>query len=508
MKNRLLFFVDFLLVFVSAIGAYAIRENFQPSEMWIVAFIPYWVISTVGIMVGFLVFRTHRSVWRFASVPELSSIVKAVTLGIAVAVLAVFILTRLDHVARSVPLIHWGLAISLLVAARLASRRFSGSGARSSRDASVEQPVYVLVVGLNQVSELYLRCVSDLSGGQIAVAGLLSENPADRYRTMRSCEVLGSPADLVAIITRCALHGQPIGKIVVTEPIANLSGETRQALADCGRGGSVEIDYFERRLGFRPRFTLVAGMDISNDNVAERPAALPVPGQGAIAGGWSVRAYRFFKRAFDISGALLALTVFSPLVLAVCLLVMIDLGRPLTFWQVRPGMNGRPFRLTKFRTMGPAHDGFGDRIADADRTSRLGTFLRKSRLDELPQLVNILKGDMSFVGPRPLLPVDQPRDMAARLSVRPGLTGWAQINGGRDLSIERKNELDLWYVANASMALDFRILRLTAYFLIAGNVTNEKPSNGKTDAAGEMAQHRAKPPTGRAIRARVEVAGE
>ena len=143
----------------------------------------------------------------------------------------------------------------------------------------------------------------------------------------------------------------------------------------------------------------------------------------------------------------------------------------MTFWQQRPGKNSRPFKLYKFRTMADAHDRQGRRIPDEQRSSAIGNFLRQTRFDEFPQLYNILIGEMSFVGPRPLLPVDQPEGDKTRLLIRPGLTGWAQVNGGRTLSVNDKTALDIWYVKNASLWLDFKILMRTALFVLRGERT-------------------------------------
>jgi lipopolysaccharide/colanic/teichoic acid biosynthesis glycosyltransferase len=180
------------------------------------------------------------------------------------------------------------------------------------------------------------------------------------------------------------------------------------------------------------------------------------------------RQYWRVKRILDFAGALTVSIATAPLMLLVALLVWLDVGRPVTFWQQRPGRRGRPFKLFKFRTMAAAYDRCNCRIPDEKRSSPVGRFLRRTRLDELPQLYNILVGEMSFVGPRPLLPVDQPEGNNTRLLVRPGLTGWAQINGGRDLSIADKTALDMWYVKNASLMLDALILLKTVSFVLKG----------------------------------------
>lgn len=170
------------------------------------------------------------------------------------------------------------------------------------------------------------------------------------------------------------------------------------------------------------------------------------------------------KRTFDFTVALTALIVISPVVILLALLVRLFLGAPVLFTQVRPGLHGKPFTVYKFRTMTDAKDAAGALLPDDVRLTPFGLFLRRSSLDELPQLLNVVKGDVSLVGPRPLLmdylPLYSP-EQAKRHLVRPGITGWAQVNGRNAISWERKFELDVWYVEHQSFLLDMKILFLT-----------------------------------------------
>ena len=170
------------------------------------------------------------------------------------------------------------------------------------------------------------------------------------------------------------------------------------------------------------------------------------------------------KRLFDISVSLSMLIVFLPLLAVLALIVRWRLGRPVLFSQIRPGKGARPFRMYKFRTMLDATDPDGKPLADAERLTPLGRFLRSTSLDELPGLWNVLKGDMSIVGPRPLLmeylPLYSP-EQARRHEVRPGITGWAQVNGRNALSWEEKFALDVWYVDHRTFRLDIKIMALT-----------------------------------------------
>jgi sugar transferase EpsL len=170
------------------------------------------------------------------------------------------------------------------------------------------------------------------------------------------------------------------------------------------------------------------------------------------------------KRLFDFVVAAVATIIFSPIVAVVAVLVWINLGTPVLFRQLRPGLHGHPFTLLKFRTMIDAVDSSGSPLSDGERLTAFGRFLRRSSLDELPELYNVLRGDMSLVGPRPLLMEYLPlytAEQARRHDVRPGLTGWAQINGRNAIGWDEKFAFDLWYVENSSLSLDLKILWLT-----------------------------------------------
>jgi sugar transferase EpsL len=170
------------------------------------------------------------------------------------------------------------------------------------------------------------------------------------------------------------------------------------------------------------------------------------------------------KRLFDIMLSFSALLMLSPVIVILAILVRIKLGSPVLFNQNRPGLHGTAFHLFKFRTMTDARDAEGILLSDADRLTPFGKWLRSSSLDELPTLWNILRGEMSMVGPRPLLVEYLPlysQRQRRRHDVKPGLTGWAQINGRNALSWEEKFELDVWYVDHASFTLDLKIIWLT-----------------------------------------------
>ncbi|MDI7277431.1 MAG: sugar transferase [Anaerolineae bacterium] len=172
------------------------------------------------------------------------------------------------------------------------------------------------------------------------------------------------------------------------------------------------------------------------------------------------------KRVLDVLMAVVVLTLLAPLMVALAVLVLARIGPPVLFGQRRPGLGGKPFTLRKFRTMTDARDASGNLLPDAERLTPLGRFLRRTSLDELPELFNVLKGDMSLVGPRPLLMEYLDRytpEQMRRHDVLPGITGWAQVNGRNALTWEDKFALDLWYVDHQSLWLDLKILALTVW---------------------------------------------
>lgn len=177
----------------------------------------------------------------------------------------------------------------------------------------------------------------------------------------------------------------------------------------------------------------------------------------------------WIKRGIDIAASVLLLIVLSPLMLTLAVLVWRKLGRPVLFRQVRPGLHGKPFVMYKFRTMTDARDAQGNLLPDSERLTPFGKWLRATSLDELPELFNVLKGDMSLVGPRPLLMEYLERytpEQARRHEVKPGITGWAQIHGRNALSWEEKFKLDVWYVDNWSLWLDLKILWRTLWIVL------------------------------------------
>lgn len=204
------------------------------------------------------------------------------------------------------------------------------------------------------------------------------------------------------------------------------------------------------------------------------------------------------KRFLDIIVSILTLVLLAPVLAVVAVLVGTRLGRPVLFSQVRPGLNGKPFRMVKFRSMTDARDASGDLRPDAERLTAFGRWLRSTSLDELPEIWNILKGDMSWVGPRPLLmsylPLYNERQRR-RHEVRPGITGWAQINGRNAVDWPERFELDVWYVEHRSLLLDIRILFATIHKVVRRDGISAAGEATMTAFAGNHSPTCATPPS-------------
>ncbi|MGP9635796.1 sugar transferase [Psychrobacter sp. AOP3-A1-26] len=195
------------------------------------------------------------------------------------------------------------------------------------------------------------------------------------------------------------------------------------------------------------------------------------------------------KRLFDITAATTALVALSPVYAITAYKVSQNLGSPVLFKQTRPGLNGEPFEMVKFRTMLNAFDEQGNPLPNEQRHTKFGNFLRSTSLDELPELWNVLKGEMSLVGPRPLLLDYLPlynEEQARRHNVRPGVTGWAQINGRNTISWEDKFKLDTWYVENQSLLLDLKIIFMTLKKVVIKEGVNSNESVTMTRFTGSI----------------------
>ncbi|MER2606181.1 MAG: sugar transferase [Siculibacillus sp.] len=461
--------VDAGLIVASTILAHLFRMNFEATLSQVEAISTYAAVTAVVAVPITVFFGLDRSIWRLTSMVDYIAVANAVVATVIAATIVDFFVDRLNDVPRSLPFLQAILAIGVLVGSRVLvrmihrrrrSRRRPVDGMPASVAATHET---VLIVGLDRLADLFVTSVAELGEGRVEIVGIVGETRRHTGRTLSKLRILGSIEEIAPVLRDLEIHGVFVDRIVVTIPYKRLPEVTRLTLSEIEESTRIRVDYFTDWLFSRP--------PRRSSPADARPPAPSAPLAVDLA---AVRDRPFWriKRLIDTIAAAVLVVTLAPIMLLVAFLVAVDVGLPVTFWQRRPGRDGRPFRLFKFRTMRAAHDRDGRRLADEERTSRIGALMRKTRLDELPQLFHILLGEMSFIGPRPLLPIDQPEDATVRLLVRPGLTGWAQVQGGRAVSPEEKSVLDEWYVRNASFRLDLEIVLRTIPMVLIGERYN------------------------------------
>lgn len=473
MKVFSLYFTDAFVILASTILGFVLRENFVITEQRLFELTPYFAATFTSATIFAPIFGVSRFIWRFSAMPDylrLTGLMVAVTIG---SVAIAFAINRLDGVPRSLPFLQFDIALTFLIGLRVLYRlHHSRRHSRKVRMAPLkivepEATESVLLIGLSRLTEIYLKSVSELGRGRIKIAGILGNRSHHVGRLVATHKVLGTPEDLKRVLSDLKFSGVVIDKIMITAPSSSFSQEAYQSIAEIERSGSVEVINLSEKFGLEPVRPEPSPLNaVTAMPMPRKTAAFEIPPHQLEA--MHRRPYWKLKRMIDIVASLGLLIVTAPIMVLICAACLPTIGRPILFWQQRPGLGGRPFNLYKFRTMKAAYTSDGRELSDEERVSIVGNFLRRTRLDELPQLINILRGDMSFIGPRPLLPRDQDDAYRTRLFVRPGLTGWAQVVGGRAISAEDKAALDIWYVKNASLMLDLKVLLKTIPIVLLG----------------------------------------
>lgn len=473
MRQTLISLVDLLVVFFATLLASALRDNLELTVASIDLMKTYLAMSVLVSVPILWAYGLPRTIWRLSTMSDYVRIAGAVATIVIATTAGTFVINRLEGVTRSLPVLQAIILLFLMIGIRVATR-LNHRHRRPRIDSvplatgplPVDSPPFatVLIVGLNSLTELYLRAISEFGHEQVRIAGVLGRNERQTGRLVAGMPVLGQPEDVESVLHELKIHGVAVTRIVVVMPSDRLSPAASAALESIQRDDGIRVFHFTEHLGIEGE---------TAPQVAPRSGDVPPRRVVAAFNGEAVaasldRPYWKAKRAIDAAGAACLLIVSSPLLICGAILAAIDVGFPLLFWQQRPGLGGRPFRLYKVRTMAAAVDASGTPVPDSERLSPLGGVLRRTRLDELPQIWSIMSGEMSFIGPRPLLPIDQGNANAARLMVRPGLTGWAQVKGGRDISPADKAALDVWYILNASLWLDLRIMAETVRMVILG----------------------------------------
>lgn len=415
----------------------------------------YCAIGFAATVLIFQIFGVGRGLHRFASTEDATDVWKAAVGSAALSSAIFFTLTRLDDIPRSAPLIQLvllGTGLSLGRAFSFLNEAQPTHGADPANGGP-----HCIVYGANKLAWFYLRMIETLSAGRDRAVGIVDDDPRHKGQSFCGRPILGSLSELGAIIAEYKTHGVQIDHLVVAFPLdtAATREASDRALAMCERIG-LRCTLLSRLLTPQMEPGEASDLQIQPSPLDTRDFF------------WRL------KRVIDCCVAGVMGLLVLPLIALAAIVLALDVGLPVIFWQYRVGQHGRRFKIYKFRTMRASVDGNGDVVPEVRRLSRIGAFMRRTRIDELPQLWNILRGDMTFIGPRPLLPEDQPKISGHRLAAPPGITGWAQVHGGKLIGPEEKAALDEWYVEHASFWLDMRIAILTFVIVCFGDRRNEQ----------------------------------
>jgi len=451
--------------------AYLIRQNFCLSAGQHQLLLTGTLVFALVAWLVYGGFGAGRSMWRFASPNELLSIFGLALAATAMSFLALFLVGRLDGVPRGLLIIQPMIAVVLLCGARVAYVTLVAPRFAAKRANVAVEPL--LLVGGGDAAALVIMIIARRMLEGYCVVGIVDDRDVVG-RTIYGVPILGSTSELPSVLGRLAVQGMMPAKIVVTCPHHELVQGSLYRVADIARRQGVELTELPDLIRFRDE---------------------PAPSVEAIEGRSveEVAAYSRLRRLADVILSGTALLLLAPLLLLIASAVRLCLGSPVFFDQVRPGRARKRFTLRKFRTM---HDPLGPDgiiLTDAQRTPWLGRLLRRTRTDELPQLINVFMGDMSVIGPRPLLPHDiptaDPEILAHRYALAPGITGWAQVNGGHSLTANEKLALDLYYIRHRGLMLDVRIITRTLEMMLFGERVERKAIEEAETISFQISKH-------------------
>jgi len=446
---------DIMWAGISPVLAFLVRDG---AILRIDVVVSYCSVALVLSLIVFQWFKISSPLPNFFSMRDALTVAAACLTTVALTTVIIFVFTRLDDAPRSIPVIHFMILGFGLIAVRT-WRRLSGMRRESQTgQPRCEELESVLVIGATRLAWFFSVMVEELSSAERRIVAILDERPQLINRTLNGYSIIGLPENLPTIIDEYAAHGVEINRIVVAADPESLTEKTRNEVRVTCDARNIPIEWLHKIFAASP----VKTSESYKSFVADLNFATIV----------TARPYWKIKRLIDIMVALAMIITLAPVTILVAALVLIDVGIPIVFWQQRVGYLGRPLRVYKFRTMRSSFDHKGQLNPEVERLSLLGRLLRRNHLDEIPQLFNILMGGMSLIGPRPLLPVDQPSDIRLRLQVRPGLTGLAQISGGTSLSADEKSAIDEWYIRHASLWLDIKIILRTIWVMVRGNPRN------------------------------------
>ncbi len=451
-SRRFLIYMHDLIVTTAAFPiSLLLRENFEVSDLHFQSLLYGSTIIFVTAFVVFGLTDLQRIMWRYITPPDLLSIIKTVSLIVGIFVSFMFLFDRMVGLPRSIIVIFWLVATAGLVGSRVIYGYIMSSGLPPLKKTSEPAPQRVLILGRLAPAVTVIQKIRALHAHRLRVVGILSDN-AEPGRIVHGAPILGATSNFEQIRSLLEAQGLSPDLMIVTDP-NDINPMVQHSLDACPvpHTEAVHLD----------------NIALPNASLSKYERLFQNPPRD--------RTFLRVKRVIESSIAAFALICALPILALIALLLLSTMGTPVLFTQCRAGKHMREFALLKFRTMHNAFDSSGKILGDSDRTSFIGSILRFTRLDELPQLWNIVNGNMALIGPRPLLLRDLPSDPATiqqRYAVRPGLTGWAQVNGGQQLTQEQKMALDLYYIKNASFLLDMKILFLTIPVVLFGERVN------------------------------------
>lgn len=450
-------FLDVLCALVSPWAAFALREPLLFSS-YLNDSIAY---AAPGFAVGVLVMALSpigHVLPEYFSRRDLAAIVKVASAAVLITMIATFCMTRLANIPRSLPAIHFFVLLALMVGWRWVHSSLAHRKKIGEAHAQSERTEHILVIGANRWTWLYSgMMIEAMTHGRLKIMAILDDDPRLLGRSIHGHRVIGEIRDIEAVLDEYGVHGISITRVIVTGPRVGISSSSWTHLERACSARGIALEVLAEKLGLLDE---PASKDLNR---------APENGFSAELGAIRARPYWRVKRVIDILAAGCSVIVLMPLFLFTFVAVLVDVGRPAVFWQQRVGRDRRPLFIYKFRTLHAPFRRDGTPVAETSRLTSIGRFLRATRLDELPQLFSVLRGDMSIIGPRPLMPEDLPSSAELRLSVQPGLTGWAQVHGGKLITSSEKNALDEWYIRNASLWLDILIIAKTLKTVVRGD---------------------------------------
>ena len=456
--SRKLFMLDIVAALFAPIIAFWLRDGPLFTRVNPMAIVVYVSAATSLSIFFFVQFRTAHGLAKFFSLYDAIQIAKASTCAVTATAVMLFTLTRLEEIPRSILPIHFLILTATLIGGRLIRRTIAqrhvlgiAPGIPQANERSV------IIVGAGQLAQLYIHLLDSVAADNRRIAAILDDDRSLHGHSIHGHFIMGSTYEAETLLSVLVEHGINVVGFVVCDRDRDRALELRGRLAPLCLDHGLELELLAEQLGVSYH-----GGEKENVHLYSRPSETIVNS-----------GYLRIKPTIELALAAILFLVLSPLFALAGLLVIISFGSPVVFWQRRIGRTGRPISIYKFRTMRHPIDGTGRRLTENERIPLVGRLLRATRLDELPQLYNVIRGDMSLVGPRPLLPADQPIGRGLRLAMAPGITGWAQIHGGKLITAEEKNALDEWYVRNASLLLDVIIILRTISITLTGDRRNE-----------------------------------